>query len=153
MTSYAIDRACRGGRDVVKADPKKKRKLRDSFSAAEKYADDWFSAYIKARDKRCVTAGMRNGPCSTVLQCSHVERRGHKMTRYLPGNAMAQCKSCHIYHHTQSESNLRTVAERKFGHAVMQIIYEDAQKIIKRTPQELREIGNYFKRLVEEMEE
>jgi len=147
----AISRMTQAERDIVHADPKKKRKKRDSFSAAEKFADDYFSLYIRMRDKDCVTKGMRAGPCSDILQCSHVERRVHKSTRYRPENSYTQCKACHTYHHHQSESPLRLYAESQIGHDGMAMLASLAQKTVIRTPQELREIGFKFKALCDSM--
>ena len=133
-------------------DAKPKHKSHDSWKAAEKYADDWFSKYIKLRDISCVTKGMRAGPCSTVLQCSHVERRVHKMTCYNPLNAFAQCSACHTYHHRQSESPLRLYAERRIGATGMSMIFSLAQKPMKkRTAEELREIGNKYRDMCKEI--
>jgi hypothetical protein len=148
-TLSEIDRWTQGGSDVVH--PKPKRKQRDSFKAAEHYADLWFAQYIKLRDRTCVTKGIREGPCSEVLQCSHVERRGHKMTRYNPMNAYCQCSGCHVYHHTQSESPLRLYAERRIGATGMEMLYSLAQKTVKRTAEELREIGNKYRAMCKEI--
>jgi len=141
MTTRQIDHACQGGSDVVHADPKKKRAKRDTFPAAEKFADKMFALYIKARDRTCVTAGVRDSPCTNFLQCSHVERRRHKATRYHPDNAYVQCSACHVYHHTQSESPLRSYAIQKIGMEEMDNVYYASRKIIKRTAEELRQIG------------
>jgi hypothetical protein len=151
MNETQMRKALYGGSDVVRAKPKKRRAKKDSFPAMEKYADDKFSLFIRARDGGCVTAGVRGVPCKGPLQCSHVERRGHKSTRYNPQGAYAQCKGCHVYHHTQSEAPLRLYAESKIGQQGMAALFQESQRIVKRTPADLKAIGDGYKRLLEKL--
>lgn len=59
-----------------------------------KKADEEFSKYIRARDKRCVRCGRQN-----YLTCSHFWPRQHKATRFDPKNCVALCwMPCHKYH-------------------------------------------------------
>jgi hypothetical protein len=140
MTASQIDKATRGERDIVRGDPKKKRKKRDSFPAAEKFADDMFSLFIRKRDERCVTCGSTDR-----LQCSHVERRVRKSTRYHEMNAFAQCARCHSFHHYQSETPLRDYQIQKCGVMAVQMIYTLSRTECKRTVDELKEIANKYK--------
>lgn len=55
-----------------------------------KVADRLFSAWIRARDKRCVRCGRASG-----LHCSHFWPRGISATRYDPENCDALCYACH----------------------------------------------------------
>jgi hypothetical protein len=139
MTARQIESATRGERDIVR-DPKKKRKKRDTFPAAEKFADDMFSLFIRARDKRCVTCGSTDR-----LQCSHVERRVRKATRYSEMNAFAQCARCHSFHHYQSETPLRDYQINKCGVSAVQMLYSLSRKECKRTAGELHDIGIFFR--------
>ena len=128
-------------------DLKPKRKKKDSRAVAQKAADDAFSLYIRARDKRCVTCGSTDG-----LQCSHVERRGRHATRYLDSNAYAQCARCHTYHHLQSETPLRDYVLSKIGQTGMQMLYSLSRTTQKRTVEELREVARLYNTKLEAME-
>jgi len=121
-------------------DPKPKRKKKDSRAVAQKAADDAFSLYIRARDKRCVTCGSTDG-----LQCSHVERRGRHSTRYREENAFAQCKRCHMFHHNQSETPLRDYQLQKIGALGVQLLYSVSRTTLKRTADDLRGIAKMYR--------
>ena len=59
-----------------------------------KKADDEFSKWIRARDKKCVRCGSVK-----YLTCSHFWARQHKGTRFDPKNCVTLCwMPCHKYH-------------------------------------------------------
>lgn len=59
-----------------------------------KRADDEFSKWIRARDKKCARCGTENN-----LTNSHFWARQHKGTRYDPENCVAVCwMPCHKYY-------------------------------------------------------
>lgn len=88
--------------------------MTDKSRAIQK-ADKAFSLYIRARDPKCVTCG------GETTDCSHVFRRTHLATRWDENNAAGQCRSCHFYHHTQTEAALLNFARKRLG----QKKYED----------------------------
>ena len=77
--------------------PHKPRKRRKSTRGkwTLKKADSLFSAFIRARDGKCVKCGKR--PPEVQLQCSHFWARGRKNTRYDPENCDALCAACHYW--------------------------------------------------------
>jgi hypothetical protein len=71
-----------------------KRKKKTDYMAQ---ADRLFSKLIRERDGVCVARGYREFDCSTVLQCAHLVTRSYKSIRTLDVNAVALCKSHHVY--------------------------------------------------------
>lgn len=67
-------------------------------------ADNWFSLYVRARDKfvcqRCYKKypTYKEGGDNRALQgldCAHCFGRGNNMTRFEPDNALSCCYGCH----------------------------------------------------------
>ena len=63
-------------------------------------ADKFFSLWIRDRDQVCVANRVRTEKCESprYLQCAHVFSRAHLSVRYDPANAVALCRSCHMYY-------------------------------------------------------
>ena len=141
------DRDRYGGPDVKRGDPKKTRTKKETHREALNFAVSMFSLYIRKRDKRCVTCGSTDR-----LQCSHVERSVRQATRFMEGNAFAQCARCHVFHHNQSETPLRDYQLQKIGPTGVQMMYSLSRTICKRTASELWEIGAKYRNMAEEME-
>jgi hypothetical protein len=134
MTSYAIEKACKGGRDIVR-----KPKKRDPRKTAINKADKAFADYIKARDGRCVTCDL-----NLPLDCSHVFRRGHYSTRWDEVNAYAQCRRCHMIHHGQTESYLHDYARAHMGKANYEALRDEWNKVTKWTMEEILGFADYY---------
>jgi len=134
MTPYAIDKACKGGRDIVR-----KPKKRDPRKTAINKADAAFSAYIKARDGQCVTCGSTDN-----LDCSHVFRRGHYSTRWDETNAYAQCRRCHMIHHNQTESYLHDYARELHGENYFNGLRVAWNKVTKWSTEEILAMAKYY---------
>jgi len=58
-----------------------------------KAADRWFSLYIRQRDGYCRACGTADN-----LQCAHIISRSYKAIRCDERNAVALCRSCHVYY-------------------------------------------------------
>lgn len=58
----------------------------------KKKADQLFSLYIRGRDKACIR-------CATTedLQCAHIITRGYHAVRWDEDNAIALCRSDHVF--------------------------------------------------------
>lgn len=55
-------------------------------------ADRLFSQFIRTRDGMCYRCGTTEN-----LQCAHIISRSYKTIRTHPLNAIALCRSCHVY--------------------------------------------------------
>ena len=78
------------------------KKKKPSKTYYKKKADRFFSLYIRNRDGIC-QATLVDGAGAQVctrelnLQCAHVHSRDYSATRLDADNAMALCRSCHMY--------------------------------------------------------
>lgn len=63
-------------------------------------ADRFFSLWIRERDGSCRTKTLRPENCegNLNLQCAHIVSRSYLATRLDPENALALCRSCHVYY-------------------------------------------------------
>ena len=74
---------------------RKTSKRRKSRLALRKECDRRFALAIKNRDNwTCQMCGSKTG-----IQCSHLISRRYHATRWLMGNAVAQCARCHLRSH------------------------------------------------------
>lgn len=126
--------------------PKPKRRKASPFKAALHYADMWFSRLIILRDKRCVTCGSTDR-----LQCSHVFRRVRYATRWCMDAAYAQCARCHVFHHRQDETPLRTYAWQRVGQDRMDELYQQSRTTADFSADTIKAFGDSFRSRCEEM--
>ncbi len=133
-----------GHGDVVRANPKPAKRKRSSFKAAVAYADEMFSLYIRARDKKCVLCGSTNH-----LQCSHVFRRVRWMTRWTPQNAYALCSRCHTFHHRQDEHPFRNYVYKRIGQEEMDRLYYLSRQVAHWSADIIKGFGDEYKRRYE----
>jgi hypothetical protein len=78
--------------------PKKK----PTKTQLKKKADTYFSKWIRRRDGVCQSTrllGHGAAKCTRELnlQCAHIHTRDYSATRLDPENAVALCKSCHVF--------------------------------------------------------
>ncbi len=78
--------------------PKKK----PTKTQLKKRADKYFSLWIRRRDKVCQStrlSGQGAERCTREqnLQCAHIHTRSYSATRLDPENAVALCRSCHVF--------------------------------------------------------
>jgi len=75
------------------------KKKKPSKTYYKRKADRIFSLWIRNRDGVCQANAQRKETCESpdYLQCAHIVSRDYSATRLDPGNAMALCRSCHMY--------------------------------------------------------
>lgn len=78
--------------------------------AVDKLAGDWFRA-----SGRCFAAGEGGFPCSQVLQWCHIVRRGCRLIRHSPLNAVCMCSSHHKYYTHRPEEWMVLIESRLPG--------------------------------------
>jgi len=117
----------------------KKGKL-PSLPKLIKKADLIFSAWIRARDKKCVTQGPY---CSDNLQCSHLIRRGKRSVRFSEINCNCQCAHCN-YLHNYEPHHYTNWFIKKYGNEVYEKLCQEANTIKKFSRSELEVIINRY---------
>ena len=78
--------------------PKKK----PTKTQLKKRADRYFSLWIRRRDGVCQSTrltghGAERCTRESNLQCAHIHTRSYSATRLDPENAVALCRSCHVF--------------------------------------------------------
>jgi hypothetical protein len=85
-----------------------------------KRCDTLFSKVIRARDKTCRNCGDRK-----YLQCAHLITRSYKAIRCDERNAVALCRSCHVYF-THKPLEWQMWCDENIGAGVMQHLRQRA---------------------------
>ena len=86
-------------------------------------ADEYFSLYIRTRDKwTCQRCHRTYTPPTSALHCSHFQGRGKEATRFEPLNADALCYGCHQYFTSHPGEHYLWQVERKGQNIVDRII-------------------------------
>jgi hypothetical protein len=101
MTPRQIDKATRGGPDVVRLpDPKPTGKAhwKKSIRAARLYADQWCREWVKQKYDRCVTCGNKIN-----LEWAHILSGKGQSVRWEEKNMTRQCKRCNNLHEYEPE--------------------------------------------------
>lgn len=93
------------------------------------YADQQFSAFIRARDPFCF---FRCGRRST--DCSHYWKRGDSGTRYDPMNCDGACRYCHdTYGELKKEGGIYEALKiKQLGRAAFDAMARRAHGVMKR---------------------
>lgn len=120
----------------MKASPRKR---------AVNRADKYFSLYIRARDKRCVTCGS-----SDNLQCGHLFTRTYYTLRWDEKNAFCQCAGCNL-RHEHDPYKLTSHFMMVFSEEEYHELHSQLQGVSKKTTFEIEEIGDYYKSKWEEI--
>lgn len=95
MTSYQIERTCRGERDIVK-DPKRKANKKDSRKKWVREADRWASLDVRL-DGACVLTDFVPGHvCKGSIVCGHLFSRVAYSTRWHEANLYSICSWTNI---------------------------------------------------------
>jgi len=92
-----------------------RQKKQYSRSWHKKNADNWFSKYIRLRDKKCYTCNTT----STKLQCGHFVPRQYLATRYDERNNHAQCFACNMFYAGQPATYAKNLI-RDFGPGIVE---------------------------------
>lgn len=135
-----------GGSDVLRADPKKKKKP-NPRKAAKRYADDWARAYCKKMYPVCVTCG--KGPEQAVMQWGHLLTAAAESTRWVSYNFACQCAGCNM-RHEYDPSPFTLWFIRKYGTMAYELLAATHHKPAHFKTADLIEIGDKYKRLCEE---
>ena len=77
-------------------------KKKPTKTQLKKRADKYFSLWIRRRDKVCQSTrladqGAEGCTREQNLQCAHIHTRSYSATRLDPENAVALCRSCHVF--------------------------------------------------------
>jgi hypothetical protein len=95
VTSYQIEKACRGERDILR-DPKKVTKKKDSRKKWVREADKWASLDIRL-DEHCVLTEFVPGHvCKGSIVCGHLFSRVAYTTRWDEANLYPICSWTNI---------------------------------------------------------
>ena len=100
-----------------------------------------FNAYIRARDKYCISCG---GP---VEQAGHYHSQGHHSAlRFDPINTNGQCRRCNMFLHGNLIKYRQGLVD-KYGEDVVKELEEKANmnRLKKWSRDELEEIINQYK--------
>jgi hypothetical protein len=124
LSAGQIEKSLRGGSDIVRSDPKPKRK-RKAYTvpgASDSTLMALWRKAVKAKwGKECALAGETNGPdykplCFGAAECHHIKHRRIPHLRYCPENGIPLCK----VHHGLAEYGLwRKIIEEKVGGGIM----------------------------------
>jgi hypothetical protein len=128
MTARQIESACRGPRDIVRKDPKKKGKKKDSRKKWVREADKWASLDTRLHGE-CVICGSTKN-----LNCGHLFSRVAYSTRWDSTNLYCLCAGCNM-----AMENDPVIAEALLKHArscfgeaaimELHILYESARPV------------------------
>lgn len=91
-------------------------------------ADQFFSKYIRERDKICFLC--RKNPAT---QNSHFWGRANSATRYDPENCDGVCGGCHMRHEGNKQGLYRTLKIEQLGKAAYDALEKRARSIYKRS--------------------
>ena len=117
----------------------KERKL------AIKYADTWFSKFIRMRDQKCYTCGSQ-----VNLQCGHLFSRVFQATRWNEEAAFAQCERCNSEHESNTEPFYKKFIDEN-GLELFEYLERLTKSPILKTEHEIRYLGKKFKHKYEEL--
>lgn len=131
----------------------KKTKL----STIRKYADRWFSRFVRLRDTQ-EENGSRYGFCVTCgkllridsLECGHFVQRDKDDVRWNERNAHAQCKNCNGYRGGE-QWKMGNFIERKYGPGYDKIL--QGMTTLKRRffRDEIQAMGDLYKQKCEKI--
>lgn len=82
---------------------------RKKRSTLRNRADKLFSQLIRARDKCCLKCGTTED-----LQCAHIIGRSYKAVRWDEANAIALCRSDHLYYTHRPLEWIDFIGETRF---------------------------------------
>ena len=90
-------------------------------------ADQMFSRWIRARDKRCFFCP------NPATQNSHFWGRANSATRYDPENCDGICGGCHMRHEGNKQGLYREMKIKQLGQAGYDALQKRAYSIVKRS--------------------
>ena len=122
-------------------------------STAIKYADKWFSLYIREKGGyQCFTCGAKMEHGDHVMQCGHLFSRVAFSTRWDEDNAECQCSGCNMYHeHNPHRFVLNYI--QKYGQDKYERVFVKHSKPFKITTAEIYLLGDEYRRKLSELKE
>lgn len=134
------------------AKKKKKRKipLRTLLRRAHKAADRAFSLFIRARDRQVF-----NGKCllckERTIQCAfHIVRRGRKILRWHPANAIGACHRCNYIEYRNPDLS-RAWYIRHFGTEQYLYLVDKSEEEFTPALEQLQQIISAFTNALREL--
>lgn len=122
------------------------KKKKTERQKARDYADKWFSKYIREKSANiCFVCGTMENPT-----CGHLITRSHLSTRWDVKNAECQCKGCNLKHEYNPEIFTNRYIDQ-YGLEEYQKISKRSQEKVKLTVEDIRQIGESFKKKYEEL--
>jgi hypothetical protein len=140
VTVHEINKACRGGSDVVRT---KKRPKPSARKLAKRYADEWARAYAHKMFKACVTCGKTSN-----LQWAHLLTGGAESTRWDIDNFAIQCGGCNLRHEHDFTIYLDWFMKERGQIRYDSLVAKHHQPAHFKAS-DLIDIGNRFKQLLE----
>lgn len=135
-----------------KAWRKKKAKMKEDIKTLQDYvklAQMVFNKYIRERDKgnNCISCGK---PINGVRHASHyLSAGGHSNVRFHEDNVWVSCYKCNVMLSSNAiEYRKRLI--KKIGLERVEWLEDNGSKIKKYTKEELKEIINYYKKILAE---
>lgn len=128
-----------------------KKKWKVTKSDAVKYADKWFSKYIRERDTNCCTCWRYKWTLWTrSWHCWHCESRQRYNTRRDPKNCSWQCMWCN-FAPTGKKDEHRKHLDKKRGKWTSKRMLTKSKKVAKQTAIAIMKIGDKYKKLYEKL--
>lgn len=124
------------------------------MSKEQKYADDWYSRYIRLINSielggdlycRCITCN-RIKPIKQI-QCGHFIPRGSLIHRYNHDNTWPQCVYCNKYDANESLLKYEEVLINKFGVEYVRTLKQTRHHFYKISKFQYIEIKEKYKKL------
>ncbi len=112
---------------------------------AIRFADKWFSLFIRARDKFCYTCGTRRN-----LECGHLFPRTFLGTRWHEAAAFAQCHNCNSLHESDTEPFYGKFINDN-GLELFEYLQRLTRSPVLKTDHEIRYIGEKYKHRYEQL--
>ena len=118
-------------------------------------ADIYFSKCIRERaDYRCERCGLNCRNMPSYLDCSHILSRVHRCIRWDKNNAVAHCKKCHKWWHSNPAVAGRW-ADKYLGEGFVDALYEkaNAKNRHRYSKAEEKDIAKHYKDELAKLEE
>mgnify|MGYP001615360202 CR=1 FL=1 len=146
MTPYQIDRATRGGPDVLRGDPKPTAAAhwKRSLKAARIYTNQWCREWVKLYYDRCVTCGRK-----TELEWAHVLSGKGDAVRWEKLNMTRQCAPCNRLHEYDPEP-LMTWFLKTYGQPALFDLTVKSNTVPKYIFSQIMAIGDAYRQEIQE---
>ena len=128
-----------------------RQKRASAKKRAKKAATTAMSLYIRARDNyTCITCGATLAD-GKVMQNGHLITSAREATRYHEKNCNCQCAGCNYRHEMDYEIYRRAFIE-KYSETEYDDMYTLSWTLVSRTTEDYRELEEYFKNKLAELQ-